>query len=149
MTTAQPPGLLRRLAAIGYDALIVAALLIGATAAMLPFSKGESIAAGTLWYQLVLGAIVLLYFSASWWRSGQTIGMLAWRLRLQTADGARASFAQCLIRAMAAVISGLAVGLGFLWVLIDRRARGWHDLLSRTQLVYDRPVSEYAPARKP
>lgn len=27
---------------------------------------------------------------------------------------------------------GLPVGIGFLWILVDPRNRGWHDLMSRT-----------------
>lgn len=143
----QPPGLFRRLAAISYDALIVGALLIAVTAMTLLFSKGSAISAGTIWYQLLLGTIVTAYFSVSWWRRGQTIGMMAWRLRVVTPAGTPVSLRSCIIRAVAAVVSWLPAGLGFLWVLVDRHGRSWHDLLSGTVLVYEKPFSAPAPGQ--
>ncbi|MDH3646178.1 MAG: RDD family protein [Gammaproteobacteria bacterium] len=147
MSTGQTPSLLRRLAAVAYDTLILAALLIAATAATLLFTRGEPVSAGTLWYQFYLGTIVLIYFSVSWWRRGQTIGMVAWRLRVRTAEHANASLFQCVLRALSATISWLALGLGFLWVLIDRRGRAWHDLLSGTELVLE--IATGVSAREP
>ncbi|MEJ1377571.1 MAG: RDD family protein, partial [Candidatus Sedimenticola sp. (ex Thyasira tokunagai)] len=34
-----------------------------------------------------------------------------------------------------AIISWLALGLGFLWLLVDRKNRTWHDRLSGTRLI--------------
>lgn len=149
MSEGPPAGLLRRLAAIVYDMLIILALSIAASGVLLTFSAGEAIAAGTLWYQLILAAIVAGYFVISWWRRGQTIGMLAWRLRLLSADGSKVSLPQCLLRALAAAVSWLPAGLGFLWVLVDRRNRAWHDLATQTRLVFEKKLSAPAPTRQP
>lgn len=129
----EPAGLLRRLAAIVYDLFVLAALLIGATAALLPFT-GAAIAPGTGWYQLLLGAIVLAYFAGFWWRRGQTVGMVAWQLHLVTATGERPSLGRTVARALLAPLSLAAAGLGYLWVLIDRERRAWHDLATGTRL---------------
>ena len=148
MNRGQTPGLLRRLAAIFYDTLILGALLIAATALLLLFNGGEPVSAGTLWYQVYLAVILLFYFSVSWWRRGQTIGMIAWRLRLNGTDNNNASFFRCLLRALSATVSWLAVGLGFLWVLIDKRGRAWHDVISGTELVLETPVSAPEPRQQ-
>ena len=144
-------GLLRRLASICYDLLIVSALLIAATAAILPLTRGNAISAGTLWFQLYVAGIVLLYFAGFWWRSGQTIGMVAWRLRVVADSGGRATLTQCVLRGLMAVVSLAALGLGFFWALFDRHGRTWHDRVSRTRLIFLRrpdedPFSERAPA---
>ncbi|MBT8132273.1 MAG: RDD family protein [Gammaproteobacteria bacterium] len=123
--------LLRRLGAIAYDSLILAAILIAATAIMLLLNGGASITPGTLWYQGSLAALIIFYFAWSWWRGGQTIGMVAWRLRLRS-DTGRLSLLRCLARALLAVFSWLPAGLGFLWILVDTRGRAWHDIASGT-----------------
>lgn len=85
-------GLLRRLAAAAYDALLVVALLLVYSALLLPFSHGEAITVdrfGALAYAYHAGsaAVVAGYFGLSWRRRGQTLGMKAWRLRLTAAAG--------------------------------------------------------------
>lgn len=149
MSSRQTASLLRRLGAIAYDLLILAAISIAATAAMLLLAKGQAIAAGTLWYQLFLAGILIAYFAVSWWRRGQTIGMVAWRLRVISTDGRKVTLQQCLIRAVMAVLSWLPAGLGFFWALIDDRRRGWHDLVSGTELVFENRISAPGPARQP
>ncbi|MDH3589066.1 MAG: RDD family protein, partial [Gammaproteobacteria bacterium] len=80
-----------------------------------------------------------------WWRAGQTIGMVAWRLRVVDMQGGRISFLQGLLRTLIAIVSWLPAGLGFLWVLVDRDNRAWHDAVSRTQLVFEDRLSARAP----
>jgi uncharacterized RDD family membrane protein YckC len=47
-----------------------------------------------IWLFIAIG----LYFIACWTRSGQTLPMKAWNIRLMSADGSRASLRQLLIR---------------------------------------------------
>lgn len=135
MNTAPSPGLLRRLGAIAYDSLVLAALLMIATALVLPFTGGEAVGAGNGLFQLYLAAVVLLFFGWFWTRSGQTIGMVAWRLRVVREDGSPLSWQDAVVRALAAVPSWLALGAGFWWSVFDRDGRTWHDRLSGTRLV--------------
>lgn len=128
----------RRIGAALYDLLIVAALLMLATAVVLVITGGDPIRPGTLWFQLYIAAIVASYFAGSWWRGGQTIGMAAWRLELRTAQGGPVTLGQSLTRALAAAVSWGLAGLGFLWMLVDRERRTWHDLLSGTRIVFVR-----------
>ncbi|BBI48379.1 hypothetical protein HORIV_08000 [Vreelandella olivaria] len=64
-----------------------------------------------------------------------TLGMQAWRLRVQTAEGRSLNLKQCLIRCAVAWLSLLALGLGYLWVLFDQQRRSWPDIASNTQTV--------------
>lgn|GEM_PF-3351019 len=47
-------------------------------------------------------------------------------------------------RALGAVLNGLGLGLGYLWILVSSTRRGWHDVVSATIVLRDR-VGE-APA---
>jgi uncharacterized RDD family membrane protein YckC len=80
-------------------------------------------------------AITAGFFGLSWTRRGQTLGMQSWRLKLLREDGALPTWRDALLRLSAAVLSWLAFGLGFLWILVDAEGRSWHDRLSRTRVV--------------
>jgi uncharacterized RDD family membrane protein YckC len=85
--------------------------------------------------QALLLAVSAIYFVVSWIRGGQTIGMKPWRLRIVAADGGAVDLRRALIRFAVALVSLAALGLGFLWCLIDREKRAWHDIAAGTLLV--------------
>ena len=129
------PGLLRRLAAICYDGLLLGAVLFAATAVLLPFTGGQAIRPQQPLYNLYLLAVGCVYFVWFWMHGGQTLGMRAWRLRLQCTDCRPLTWLRCWLRVLSAILSWTAFGLGFLWVLFDRQGWSWHDRISRTELV--------------
>ncbi|HEX5339627.1 MAG TPA: RDD family protein [Gammaproteobacteria bacterium] len=133
------PALWRRLAAAFYDSLVVLALWFVGTALILPLTHGEAVASSNLLavsaYRLYLLAIGFLFFGGFWIRSGQTLGMLAWKVRVvQSGNGARITWKQALLRYLAALLSWCVFGLGFIWSLFDRERKTWHDSLSGTEL---------------
>ncbi|MBZ9559520.1 MULTISPECIES: RDD family protein [unclassified Modicisalibacter] len=129
----QPAGLARRLAAMGYDTLVLIALWMLVAFIGVAANGGEAVT-GPL-FRLILLLITLLFFVVCWRRGGMTLGMQAWGLRLETRDGRRPSIGQCLIRLGVAGVSLLALGLGHGWVLIDRERRSWADIASGTRVV--------------
>lgn len=139
-----PAGLGRRLGAMLYDGFLVTAIWIAVTVAHMVFfryvldQQPEEIGttAGGIWsLRLLLLFFVTLFFVFSWSRGGMTLGMQAWRLRVQTLDGYSLNLRQCLIRCAVAWLSLLAFGLGYLWVLFDKQRRSWPDIASNTQTV--------------
>lgn len=133
-------GLFRRLGALFYDVLLLAAILMLVTALLLLFTGGEAIvpqSSGGLepFYQLILFLVIVLYFGFFWTRSGQTLGMRAWRIRLLRATGERLRWRDVFARLAAALLSWLPAGLGYWWLLVDRGRLAWHDRLSRTRVV--------------
>lgn len=65
-----------------------------------------------------------------------TLGMQAWRLRVQTIDGQTITLRQSLIRCGIAWLSLALFGLGYWWVLLDSRQRSWPDIASQTRTVF-------------
>ncbi|PKG48817.1 RDD family protein [Halomonas sp. MES3-P3E] len=139
-----PAGLGRRLGAMLYDGFLVLAIWIAVTVAHLAFfrfvlgQQPEEIGttAFDIWsLRVMLLFFVSLFFVFSWSRGGMTLGMQAWRLRVQTLDGHSLNWKQGLIRCAAAWLSLLALGLGYFWVLFDAERRSWPDIASKTQTV--------------
>lgn len=129
----QAPGLLRRLAAMFYDGLVLAAVLMVAGALWVAAHRAAA-APGDLLFRLYLVAVTALFFAAFWTR-GETLGLRAWQLRLVGPGGQPPGWGRALLRFGAAILSWLPLGLGFLWVLVDRDRLAWHDRLSGTRLV--------------
>ncbi len=123
-----------------YDSLLLLALLMVTTGLFMLLTGGEAIDPRThpglqLIYRLVLVALVVGFFGVSWTRSGQTLGMATWRLRVEREDGRSLTWGDTLRRLGWALVSLLPAGLGFAWVLVDPERRAWHDRLSRTRVV--------------
>lgn len=135
-------GLLRRLGAMIYDLLLVVALMLIVTALFLPLTGGEAITPGSSGvleriYQGALLLVIVLFFCGFWTQRGQTVGMVAWRLRLVRSDGARLTWRDALVRLGGACVSLAALGLGYFWIWIDRDGLAWHDRWSGTRVVVE------------
>ncbi len=164
-TEGAPAGLFRRLAALFYDLLLVVALGFVVTFAMLPLTQGEAILSSTQGlvghaYHALLAMLVFAYFGWSWTRSGQTLGMRAWRIRLESAGGTRLNWAESLVRFLlgsglawlaalgawyfsrpgfpagragaAALVAPLLVN--YAWVWFDAEGRSLQDLAGRVRM---------------
>ena len=91
------------------------------------------------WLLTVAGGFLTfgVYSIAAWLLVGKTVGKALMGLRVLGQDGRRLTFSQALIRALSYYVSGLALFIGFLWVLVDDRRQTWHDKLARTIVVYE------------
>ncbi|HEX5792633.1 MAG TPA: RDD family protein [Rheinheimera sp.] len=140
-------GLIRRLAAILYDWLILAALWMAAMMLALLLvtllnsigiislanytDHADFIAQHKIWFQLYSVMWFFWFYLYFWCRGGQTLGMRAWRLLLIQQNGQAISFKQSLLRAVTALL-----GLGNLWLWL-RWGKGLalQDQLSGTQMI--------------
>lgn len=87
---------------------------------------------------LLLGLTIvnLLYFPLFWARGGQTPGMRPFRLRVvRDRDGGRFGWGTALLRMLGLYVASAVFYLGFVWIFIDKRRRGWHDLIAGTVVV--------------
>ena len=134
-TKVVPPSFLVRIAAMIYESLLVTAVIF---VAALPFLYlvGN---AETGWrrhlFQLYLVAVLFAYFSVFWLRSGQTLAMKTWRIRLINPDGAALTLRQAALRFSLAWFGLLLVGAGFWWALFDRDRQFLHDRIVGTRLI--------------
>jgi uncharacterized RDD family membrane protein YckC len=139
-----PAGLGRRLGAMLYDGFLVAAIWLLVTALHLgvvrlvlglPAERVGDGLAQVVSLRLFLFLATVAFFAFFWCRGGMTLGMQAWRLRVQTPDGRPISPGQALLRCLVAWPSLAALGLGYLWVLVDGERRSWGDIASGTRVV--------------
>lgn len=166
MTTAAPisAGPLRRIGAIVYDTLLVLALLFVITVLLvLPYGEAVTAANTPLWflYRLLLAVSAVAFFVYFWTRKGRTLGMQAWRLRIETIQGDLPSVKDALLRLLLAVapwapgciviaigaqtnrsvlidvgaaLFGLVV-LNYAAAWLDPERRAVHDRLLKTRIV--------------
>ncbi len=129
--------LLRLFIAIIYDSLLLLSVLIFATVLVLVFAlTPEQISQDyKIFFQFYLLMVCFFYFSWPWLRSGQTLGMKAWRLQVQSIDGNPLTWRQVSLRFFMAIVSGLLLGMGFFWAIVDKQHRTWHDRVSDTRIV--------------
>ena len=152
-TSPQYPTLFRRLAAWFYDTLIVAAILmIAGGVAMagialllhfniLDLAHYEDVSAylthhpqANLLYSGYLGAVIIGFYTYFWTHGGQTLGMRAWKLKVQNTDGSPLSITQALIRAATA-----ALGLGNLLAYNTKR-RALQDVMAECEVVVTKEI---------
>ncbi len=140
-------GLLRRLAAILYDSLLLLAVLFIAAALPTLLFAGGTAADGAMapsyenhpvyraLFSMYLFLVAFGFFGWFWLHGGQTLGMRAWRIRVVTFDGKPIGPWHALLRYLVAIASWLPLGLGFWWSLWDKERLCWHDRYSETVLV--------------
>jgi uncharacterized RDD family membrane protein YckC len=137
----RPAGFGRRLAALIYDALLLAALLMIFTGGALFFTHGAAVVPATAgaWVYVYRAGLVLLiagYYVINWLRSGQTLGMRAWRLRVVTESGKPPTLRAAALRALFGALAWAPAALGVLWLYLDPDHLALHDRLSKTRVVH-------------
>ncbi|PCE68116.1 RDD family protein [Salinivibrio sp. YCSC6] len=153
-------GFFRRLAVWVYDLLIVAALLMlagGAVMAALAIAQALGMSmtpyqdasdflthhpiAQPL-YTAYLACVICGFYGYFWCKAGQTLGMRAWRLRIQNADGSNIRPTQALIR-----LATSCFGLGNLIVIFDKNNRAFQDHFAECDMIV-LPKPAKTPKRK-
>lgn len=116
-------GTLRRLAAIVYDSFLLLALLFIAAALTLPLTHGKAIGANNPFFTTYLFFVSFFFFAWFWTHGGQTLGMRAWRLRIETRHGRPVGWWHALLRFLSGLPAWLIFALGlFHWMLPDSTA---------------------------
>ena len=134
-----PAKLWKQFAAMLYDSLLVIAILFVATAIALMFNHGEAIEANRF-YNFYLVLLVFIFYAWFWHRSGQTLGMRVWKIRIISEFGGNPDWTISFLRLVFALISIACLGLGYWWRLF--KPYTWHDHLSQTSVI---DVSSLAP----
>ena len=133
---APTPTLVKRLVSMLYESLLVfGVVFLGFLA--------PHIALGILAQTLLPGSLLLLhlvvvvaaYFLWYWRRSGQTLAMQTWKIRLESATGGAPRWGQLVLRFLLIWPSVFCLGIGIIWAVFDRDRQFLHDRLAGTRLV--------------
>ena len=138
-------GLLRRLAALLYDAFLVAAIwmIMGFLMQFIVGPDTNHLVDGHVETNPVLDVILFigevgsaaLFYIWFWRRTGQTLGMIAWRIKAIAANGELMNNKQGVLRWILAWPSFFCFGLGYLWLYVDRNGDALHDKFSGTRVI--------------
>ena len=145
LATLPRSGLLRRLAALLYDMFLVVSmwLLLGYPLQFLFGADANQVVDGqvvtnpvlsTLMFAMMVSSATLFYVWF-WRRTGQTLGMIAWRIKVVNLDNQPPRVRQCLIRFITAWPAFWLAGLGYLWLYLDANGDAVHERLSATKTV--------------
>jgi uncharacterized RDD family membrane protein YckC len=141
VTSGFSAGFGRRVAALLYDSLLLAALLVIFTSAAVFLNHRVAVEPATAggWaylYRTGLVGIVAGYYLLNWLRSGQTLGMRAWHLRAVADSGKPMALRAAALRILFGVLAWAPAALGVLWLYADPEHLALHDRLSKTRVVH-------------
>ena len=154
------PSLTRRMACFVYEAMILfgIGLVPGAIGAVFTAQTGHrDILQSDTALRVIAFAIYAIYFVWCWSRSGQTLPMQTWHIRVETRDGTLLGQGRALLRYVACwawIVPGALLASALHWgpwqslgavaawiviyALLSRlhpQRQFWHDALCRTRLV--------------
>ena len=91
-------------------------------------------------WDVMLGSIFPFVATMWFWNKYLgTPGKMALKIKIVDATtGQPMSKGQAIGRYFAYIISMIPFGFGYLWVAIDKRKRGWHDILANTVVLHSR-----------
>jgi uncharacterized RDD family membrane protein YckC len=131
----------RRVAALLYDSVLLAALLVIFTSGAVFLNHRVAVEPATAgaWaylYRAGLIGVIAGYYLVNWTRSGQTLGMRAWHLRAVTPSGHPLSWKAAALRFVFGLLAWAPGALGVLWLYADPEHLALHDRLSKTRIVH-------------
>lgn len=132
------PSVLRHLAAMVYDTLLLLSVLLVAAMIAVTFNSGEAIGKGNPFFIAYLLIVSGVFYGWFWTHGGQTLGMRAWKIYLINQQQNDITWKQAIIRFCVAIISWLPLGLGFWWQWLGKDKLSWPDYFSGTKLHYNK-----------
>ena len=135
------PSLLKKMVACIYELLLLAALWMIVVAIYIAIVGEANTMTKRLLLQLLLWMSTGAYFVRCWCKTGQTLAMQTWKLKVVNSQGHLLTIKQACVRYMFASISLLALGFGFLWTILDKDRQYLHDRLLQSKIVLQKDLS--------
>jgi uncharacterized RDD family membrane protein YckC len=131
----------RRVAALLYDSVLLAALLVVFTSGAVFLNQRTAVDRTTAgaWvylYRAGLLGVIAGYYLLNWTRSGQTLGMRAWDLHAVSTAGKAMSLRAAALRFVCGALAWMPLALGVLWLYFDPEHLALHDRLSKTRVIH-------------
>ncbi|MEO8005090.1 MAG: RDD family protein [Betaproteobacteria bacterium] len=134
-TSLAPAASLRtRLASLIYEVLLLTAILFVSSYLFLVLARDAQSGLMRTFFQVYLLAVCGIYFVFCWTRTGQTLPMKTWRLRVVAREAGPLTPTRALWRYLLA-IPGMLSGASVIWVPFDRDHQFLHDRLAGTRIV--------------
>jgi uncharacterized RDD family membrane protein YckC len=157
------PSLKRRLAAFVYEGVLLFGVAVVTGLLFSPLVGQRNAMNDRLGLMAAVGSVFTLYFVYFWSKSGQTLAMQTWRLRVVDLQGQALTWRRALVRSLLgwlwflpalllasalglrgseiylSVVLGLAIYVLLAW--LHPQQRFVHEILSRTQTVTQLPKS--------
>lgn len=134
------PSIARRFICSIYETILLIGVI--ATTVIFPhtfYAQATQQTAAPWLILLHLIATLAVYFIWFWQRSGQTLAMKTWGIRVIDArTGQTITLKRGLLRFMLCWPSLLCFGLGLIWALLDNEQQFLHDRLAGTHLILDK-----------
>ncbi len=123
-----------RLLSLAYEGVLLFGILFVAAYLFLALARDAQSGLPRLLFQVYVLVVCGSYFVFCWARSGQTLPMKTWHIRLVTQQGKPLALGQAVRRYLLAV-PGIVSGIGVLWAFVDRDRQFLHDRLAGTRIV--------------
>lgn len=129
------PSLLKLGACLLYELLTIVALVFVSTGLFIIIAGDASHDIKRLLLQLFLWLVVGAYYIRCWVKTGQTLAMQAWKLRLVDEQSQLLAMQQAIARYLLATLSMAFFGAGLFWAIVDKNNQFLHDRLLKCKVI--------------
>ena len=105
-------GITHQLLAVFYDAWLLAAVFMAASALTLPFTGGEPVKPGNPFMTTYILFVWYGFYAWFWTHGGQTLGMRSWKIKLISETGEAINLWHALLRFLSGIPTWLFIGIG-------------------------------------
>ncbi len=134
----KPAGFFKRLFSLIYDTLAVLGIILSSSLILVWINGGATPDGSFAFYiqRIILILSGPIFYSYFWIKNeGQTLGMQAWKIRLQTEGNQTMDLKVSLMRCLVSCISFAFIGLGYFWIFFDSSKRSWADMYTKTKII--------------
>lgn len=140
ISQSRSPSFVKRIATIIYELLLLMAVFSIVTFLFILIFGDATEGFNHFALQLTLWLVGGMYFVFSWIKTGQTLAMKTWCIKLESINGELLSLNRAMLRYLLATAGVMFFGAGFLWALFDCESLYLHDRLIGSRLRFiDKP----------
>lgn len=132
-TNYTPPHFFQRCGALVYDTCVLFSFILLLSTVAIICNQGDSLLPYRSFFLLYLYLLSGFFLSWFWYKSGQTLGMLAWKIKIIHPQHKTLTWKQAFVRYLIASLTMPSL-IGFLWCLIDRENQTIHDRIMGTRV---------------
>jgi uncharacterized RDD family membrane protein YckC len=128
-------GFFIRIFSLVYDSLAILGIIFSLTLLLVMINGGTPVAGEIAdFIQLLITVLSGPVFYSYFWlaNNGQTLGMQAWKIKLISEE--KLSLRICLLRCAFSTFSFLFLGLGYLYILLNKEKKSLSDVVTNTRI---------------